>query len=434
MKTEIKQFSLQDLDIIKREGGEDVDFAYAKIGFLSTGLSNNCWISEETLERDSKTVLGKFITAKYDRFTNDVKSHEVDLGIVGYIPPNAEIAFKKLEDGRLMAYTECVLSKIYATNVYEMMKHDGNYRSVSVEFSCAMADDAVNGEGEIVAFKIHSVTMLGKQISPAVKGANIQIIKFSAKEAEDIFDKLKKQFNETNRKDDSMLNEKMLSEDTKEKDEDVIMSDSDSVESTEEEKMSETQTCAEDTTPDKEEKPENEEADEKDDDEKSDDSEKEEEDKKMSLDAFADGGALYSLLENETEENRQLCTQLFEAKDIKKVFSKLLEFKNKADKYEAEKKEFEAKECAKEFSACMMEVKADMDADTYQKLYAEGESLKTNEEVKAFSERVKAIAYNFLKEKKEEQSKDDTILRMSAPISDDNKDTDVFSRLRKEYY
>jgi hypothetical protein len=82
MKTEIKQFSLQDLDIIKREGGEDVDFAYAKIGFLSTGLSNNCWISEETLERDSKTILGKFITAKYDRFTNDVKSHEVDLGIV----------------------------------------------------------------------------------------------------------------------------------------------------------------------------------------------------------------------------------------------------------------------------------------------------------------------------------------------------------------
>ena len=454
MKTEIKQFSLQDLDIIKREGGEDVDFAYAKIGFLSTGLSNNCWISEETLERDSKTVLGKFITAKYDRFTNDVKSHEVDLGIVGYIPPNAEIAFKKLEDGRIMAYTECVLSKIYATNVYEMMKYDGNYRSVSVEFSCAMADDAVNGEGEIVAFKIHSVTMLGKQISPAVKGANIQIIKFSAKEAEDVFDKLKKKFNETNRKDNSMLNEKMLSEDTKEKDEDVIMSDSDSVESTEEEKMSETQTCAEDTTPNKEEteeseekkmssdsnkgeKPENEEADEKDkedDDEKSDDSEKEEEDKEMSLDAFADGGALYSLLENETEENKQLCTQLFEAKDIKKVFSKLLEFKNKADKYEAEKKEFEAKECAKEFSACMMEVKADMDADTYQKLYAEGESLKTNEEVKAFSERVKAIAYNFLKEKKEEQSKDDTILRMSAPISDDNKDTDVFSRLRKEYY
>ena len=82
----------------------------------------------------------------------------------------------------------------------------------------------------------------------------------------------------------------------------------------------------------------------------------------------------------------------------------------------------------------MMEVKADMDADTYKKLYAEGESLKTNEEVKAFSERVKAIAYNFLKEKKEEQSKDDTILRMSAPISDDNKDTDVFSRLRIEYY
>ena len=167
-----------------------------------------------------------------------------------------------------------------------------------------MADDAVNGEGEIVAFKIHSVTMLGKQISPAVKGANIQIIKFSAKEAEDVFDKLKKKFNE-NRKDDSMLNEKMLSEDTKEKDEDVIMSDSDSVESTEEEKMSETQTCAEDTTPDKEEteeseekkmssdsekeeKLENEEADEKDKEDDG-DSEKKEEYKEMSLDAFADG-------------------------------------------------------------------------------------------------------------------------------------------------
>ena len=65
-KNVIKKFSLADLDIIRREGGDDdVDFAYGRVGFLSTGFNGqHCWIEENTLGRDAHTVLGKFIKEK----------------------------------------------------------------------------------------------------------------------------------------------------------------------------------------------------------------------------------------------------------------------------------------------------------------------------------------------------------------------------------
>jgi hypothetical protein len=120
-----KTFSLADINIIREESqSDDIDFAYAKLDFLSDGYNGqNCWMTEETLRKWANTVLGKFITAKYSQWENDVKSHERDLDIVGYVPTTAEITFKKLPDGRTMASTECVISKIYATNVYEMFLH-----------------------------------------------------------------------------------------------------------------------------------------------------------------------------------------------------------------------------------------------------------------------------------------------------------------------
>ena len=246
-KNVIKTFSLADLDIIRREGGDDdVDFAYGRVGFLSTGFNGqHCWIEENTLRRDAHTVLGKFITAKYNIWNDDVMSHEKDSVIVGYVPKDAEITFEETDDGRIMAYTECLISKIYATNVYEMFLHNDNYRAVSVEFSCALASDSVDGEGEIIGFQIHSITILGKKITPAIKDANLQIKKFSVNEAEDVFERLKlKMLSE--RKENSMAkitnlvkDEKKFAEDS-EKDKDVIMSEEESTkEKVEDKKTSE---------------------------------------------------------------------------------------------------------------------------------------------------------------------------------------------------
>ena len=114
---------------------KNLDFFIGEIEFLASGnIDDRLYISEDVLRKYANTVLGKFMTYKYSYVEDDVLSHEVDLQIGGYIPPNAEIKFTKDDNGRLVASTECVLSKIYCMELYDLFK-DENYRSVSAEFS-----------------------------------------------------------------------------------------------------------------------------------------------------------------------------------------------------------------------------------------------------------------------------------------------------------
>lgn len=470
-----KTFSLADINIIREESQtDDIDFAYAKLEFLSDGYNGqNCWMTEKTLKDWAHTVLGKFITAKYSVWENDVKSHERDLDIVGYVPERAEITYKKLEDGRTMACTECVISKIYATEVYEMFLRNDAERSVSVEFSCAMGDDAVDGEGEIIGYSIHSVTILGKRINPAIKDANIQVVKFSAKEAEDVFTRLKNRYKKNDtleifmsnrenleRKENSMkkinkteiepsiveenvVEEKTFAEDEKkdeevvekqnsedeskevEKEEDKELSDcgSSEVEMAEEEELSEEVEMAEDKS----------ESDEKEEDKDEDkDDEPKEEEKEMSLDAFADSSALLALLENETEDNVAFATQLFESKDVNNIIMSCLALKKENDAYKEEKALAEQKKCEMKFAECMASVKGDLTEKTYASLYDEGKSISKINDFNAFTAKVKAFAYDESKivnaNKKEVQN--DDVLRMGMPIVTEKvEDKDVFNRI-----
>ena len=466
-KNVIKTFSLADLDIIRREGGDDdVDFAYGRVGFLSTGFNGqHCWIEENTLRRDAHTVLGKFITAKYNIWNDDVMSHEKDSVIVGYVPKDAEITFEETDDGRIMAYTECLISKIYATNVYEMFLHNDNYRAVSVEFSCALASDSIDGEGEIIGFQIHSITILGKKITPAIKDANLQIKKFSVNEAEDVFERLKlkmlserkensmakitnlvkdeKKFAEDSEKDKDVIMSESEDESTKEKVEDKKTSESDEDEKENEKELSEDKQCSEEVkeeekmsecdgekefSEDSKEEPIEEKSDE---DEEKSDSDTEAE-KAFSLDAYADMGAYATMLENETEENKALCDRLMASNDIILLFSTILAEKKKNDEYEAKEKAFEAEQCSKKFSEIMMSVKSDIAKDTYASLYEEGKELSSMNEVLSFEAKVKALAYD---ESKKKRTDDDEVFTMSAPISNKNNNNtdDVFARLESQY-
>ena len=102
---------------------KNLDFFIGEIEFLASGnIDDRLYISEEILKEYAHTVLGKFITYKYSYVENDVLSHEVDLQIGGYIPPNAKINFTRDKDDRLVASTECVLSKIYCLELYDLFK------------------------------------------------------------------------------------------------------------------------------------------------------------------------------------------------------------------------------------------------------------------------------------------------------------------------
>lgn len=155
--------------------------------------------------------------------------------------------------------------------------------------------------------------------------------------------------------------------------------------------------------------------------------------KKFSLDCYADEGAFLSMLEGETEENQAICKELFAKKDLNVIMSKLLAIKKENDEFKKNAQEVEAKECSNEFSACMGEVKGDIDEKTYSELYAEGKDIKTKDEMCKFTQKVKAFAYDH-KKTADNGSKNDDVFRFSEPkktVSDD--DTDVFARLSKKY-
>lgn len=178
-----RKFSIDEIEMIRQEDSDDVDFAIMKLWFLAEfSNSHKNPIDISVLKRDAHTAKGKFVIATYDKWANDVTTHQSNNSIIGYIPPDSEILFEE-KDGKTWACVTAVLSKIYATEVYNLFK-DKNFRSISAEFSCIEGEEDENGEKPILSFQIHSVCVLGLKYKPSVKGAMATIVKFSEEQAE----------------------------------------------------------------------------------------------------------------------------------------------------------------------------------------------------------------------------------------------------------
>ena len=183
-----------NVDIIdKYKNDESQDFSIMRIQALSDGWnSHKLEISHEVLTRDANTVLGKPIVAKLSKNYNgkeDFRGHETDEVVIGYVPPNAEIRFPE-EDNGVFFEVDAVIFKLYSGNTLDIFKRDG-VKGVSCEFSYSHEDESPN---KIESFIIRGVTILGSDdfgntINPSCKGANAKIIKFSEKDAENIYDR-----------------------------------------------------------------------------------------------------------------------------------------------------------------------------------------------------------------------------------------------------
>jgi len=178
-----KKFSIDDIQIFRDRDDEDVDFAFAKIYALAVGSnSHKNPISEEVLRRDAHTMLGKFLVAKYDNWTEDVTTHVNSEAIVGYFPKDSKIEFEE-KDGKLFVVYEALVSKLYATQVYNLFEQK-NFRNVSCEFSCTEGEEDENGEIPITSIFFHGCTILGLKYNPSCAGSEMNIVKFSENEAE----------------------------------------------------------------------------------------------------------------------------------------------------------------------------------------------------------------------------------------------------------
>lgn len=223
-----KSFSINDVVIDRNV--EDKDFAVMEIYALGSGNNSHFNpISKEVLsaKENIDSFKGKFIIGKYDKLTKDVRSHEIQEDIYGYVSVIDEPQIKsKVVDGEEKDFVvvKAYISKIYAKEIVDMFKLD-NKRSVSCEFTCSLQyeEDAygrpiIDGQpmdvdNPILAYSISGITLLSKKVKPSVKGADAIMKRFS----EDT-NKL-----ENKSKGDNMEDIKELSEQPK--DEDIVMAE-----------------------------------------------------------------------------------------------------------------------------------------------------------------------------------------------------------------
>lgn len=163
---------------------DDIEFAFGKADFLSNRPNSHRHLySEEIIKRDAPTVLGKWVVAEFNKYTSDATTHTDNEVIVGYVPTSQEVKYRYDADGYLIASVDIIISKIYATDVYEMFKRK-NYKSVSIEELVNFTEETSNiidgvDEKVIESFNICGITILGDRYNPSVPNANIQLTKMS---------------------------------------------------------------------------------------------------------------------------------------------------------------------------------------------------------------------------------------------------------------
>ena len=125
------KFAIDELS--RFQDDENKDLAVGRILFLSTRPnSHGLVITEDVLRKYAPTIIGKWVVAEYDKWSQDVTTHTNEQVIQGIVPHNAQVEFVRAEDGYLDAYVDCVISKLYSTDVYDIFVKD-NRRNVSVE-------------------------------------------------------------------------------------------------------------------------------------------------------------------------------------------------------------------------------------------------------------------------------------------------------------
>lgn len=458
----IKSFSLNDIESVETK--DSIDYAVAKIAVLSDGKnSHNINITKEILMRDGKTILSKPVLAKYNKYIDDIMSHEIDEVMIGYIPENQEPQFVENELGETVMYVDAVISKIYATEVYNLFTKD-NFRNASVEMSVKneRPSELKDGSTDIDGIYIFGITALGKRINGSDKNANIQITRFSEKDATDYYTKEKalwlsnelKRFAQSldNSKDNNdertnPMEDNKLEQFAEENDKkDVVMEaeqpkgESESEESKEMAEPKEGEAKTEDNK-DMSAESVDEDADDLDETEDEKDmscggeTEKMDcggDDKKFSLEQFASEDSLKELsdemaelvkMESADEVIAKFAEIMKQNKELSEKNAELVEFQNKT---------FEAERDAK-VNQILAEVKEDLSVEQFTKLEEEAKTVEFDA-VDAFANKVKAFAYEASKNKVDEPKNEEGITLMaSAEETVVEKDNDVFSRLSKKY-
>ena len=393
----------------------DPELAIAKALFLSTRPNSHGFhLSDEVLRKYAPTILGKFLVGNLNLFETDVMSHEKKPDIFGYIPTTQEIEFVEADDGYLDAYVNIVVSKIYATEVYNLFLDD-NFRNVSVEMRVMYTDEESK---DVAEFNVAGLTVLGKLVNPSVPRAHMEMVRFSADNAEMYYKSQmkcssEKQETEVLRKLSAIYNKLNLKEETENKEEaeekmakleeekkNVVME-----QPTEEAPKEDEKKLAEDADKKEEEKEEvkDEKASDNSDSDKKDDDKKEEEEKASDNSNEKE--------EDKKEDDDKLSEAKAQCADLEAKCAKLEAKLSELEKFKADTEE---KEKMVIVNQTLAQVKESMDSDTYAK-FEEKAKEQTLDTVNAWRNEVLANVATVLMSAK----KDESHLRMG--IEEDSK-------------
>ena len=179
------EFQMEDVAEIPQwtEAYPEHKFAVYKCCFLSTKPNaHRLNIDDGVLREYANTILGNFLVAKVQ--FGDAMSHEKDEIIYGYFPREQEVEFVE-DDDVTKAYAYAVVSKRYSKEFNGIFEFD-NLRNSSVEMVVETEDD---DENRVLSFDIFGLTCLGKRINGSCPDADIEMVRFTAEEADAYFAK-----------------------------------------------------------------------------------------------------------------------------------------------------------------------------------------------------------------------------------------------------
>lgn len=435
---DIIKLSLEDYP--KFVNDDDPELAIAQALYLSTRPNSHGFIlSEEVLKEYASTILGKFLVGNLNIFETDVMSHEKQPDIFGYIPKEQSVVFKRADDGYLDAYVNIVVSKIYATKVYNLFLED-NFRNVSVEMRVMYENEESK---KVVKFNIAGLTVLAKNVNPSVPQAHMEMVRFSAEQAQEYYVKMASSNNfetevlsklnsicdKLNLKEtvnNETKTEEYMAKKLEEKEKDIVMEqpteEKVSEEEKKEEKLSEENT--EDADKDTEEKKEEE--------EKSSDEEKSVEDSKEKEEKASEEDSKEDDKEDDKEDEedaKKLADKEAECAELNKKCEKL---EVKCANLESEladlvkfKAETEEKEKMAIVNQTLAQVKDSMESDCYAK-FEESAKEQSLDTINAWRNEVLANVATVLMSKNKDNN--ETHLRMN--VEDVKKEsTSVWDRM-----
>lgn len=179
------EFQMEDVAEIPQwtESYPEHKFTVYKCCFLSTKPNaHKLNIGDSVLRKYADTILGNFLVAKVQ--FGDAMSHEKDEIIYGYFPREQEVEFVE-DDDVTKAYAYAVVSKRYSKEFNGIFEFD-NLRNSSVEMAVETDDD---NENSVLSFDIFGLTCLGKRINGSCPDADIEMVRFTAEEADAYFAK-----------------------------------------------------------------------------------------------------------------------------------------------------------------------------------------------------------------------------------------------------